>query len=91
MASPATAAISTTESEAILQTEVERAQSREATATDRYWKLLAMLTHDDPTPDDLDNLVNAGRLKVAARQALWEALAKLDDFRRAELRVRAAR
>lgn len=67
--------------EAILLAELDGARAQESSATERYWKVLSQLTHHDPSADELDHLCEAGRSKLAARQALWAALAKLDDYR----------
>lgn len=73
------------ESEQILQGEINWACAREASATEEYWRLLAEVTHNDPSPAEIDRLVIAGRSKLAARQALWGALSRLDDFREREM------
>ena len=67
--------------EAILRTQLDVALSWEASATDEYWTLLTAMANHNASPEELNQLCDAGHSKAAARQALWIAMSNLEGFR----------
>jgi len=66
--------------EAVLRAEVERGRTREAAAHEEYERILKELCHDG-SPDEIDHLEQASFGEIAARQELWDALLRLEEFR----------
>lgn len=65
--------------EAELRAEVERGRTRQAAACEEYERILKELGHDG-SPAEIDRLEQASFEEIAARQALWDALLRLEAF-----------